>query len=94
MTAQVVLRQGKAAREPFFLERARGMAAELKSRGELASQERMDRFREVDRSRQMRDAEETARRETRDRRLLIASAGALGVLVFAILIGLLLAVFR
>ncbi len=94
MTARVVLRQGKAAREPFFLERARGMAAGLKSQEDLASRERMDRFREMDRSRQMRDAKELARRETRDRKLLLASAGALGILVIAILIGLLFAVFR
>jgi RNA polymerase subunit RPABC4/transcription elongation factor Spt4 len=94
MTARVVLRQGNAAREPFFLERARGMAAGLKSQGNLASKERMDRFHEIDRSRQMRDAEELARREMRDRKLLLASAGALGILMIAILIGLVIAVLR
>jgi DNA-directed RNA polymerase subunit RPC12/RpoP len=88
LTARVVLRQGGAARQPFFLERARGLAAGLKAQGDLTSQERMDRFREIDRQRQMRDVEEEVRRRIRDRKMLLASAGALGILVIAIVIGL------
>lgn len=94
ITARVVLRQGRASREPFFLSRARGLAARLKSQGDQASEERMDRFREMDRQRQARDAENLALQQARDRRLLIASAGALGILVVAILIGLLAVVLR
>jgi RNA polymerase subunit RPABC4/transcription elongation factor Spt4 len=94
MMARVVLRQGEAAREPFFLERARERAAGLKSQGDLASEARMERFREVDRSRKLREAQELARRQTRDRKLLLASAGALGMLVIAILIGLMITVIR
>jgi DNA-directed RNA polymerase subunit RPC12/RpoP len=94
MTARVVLRHMTAARQPLFLEQARGMAAGLKSKGDLASEERMDRFREIDRKRESQDAKELARREMRDRKLLLVSAGAVAVLLMAILLGFLLTIFR
>lgn len=94
LTARVMLRQGNASGEPLFLRRARGQAADLKSRGDQTSEQRMDRFREMDRQRQARDAEGLARQRARDRQLLVVSAGALGVLVIAILIGFLVVVLR
>jgi hypothetical protein len=54
----------------------------------------MDHFREMDRQRQARDADELARTRARDRQLLVVSAGALGLLVIAILIGFLAVVLR
>ena len=92
--ARVVLRQGNAARSPAFLERARGQAAGLKADEVRASQERMDRFREMDRLRLTEEAEALARQQVRDRQILIASASVLGVLVIAIFIGLLAALLR
>jgi ribosomal protein L40E len=92
--ARVVLRHGNAARNPAFLERARGQAAGLKADEVRASQERMDRFREMDRLRLTDEAEAYARQQVRDRRILIASASALGILVIAILISLLAALLR
>jgi DNA-directed RNA polymerase subunit RPC12/RpoP len=94
LTARVVLRQRSASGEPLFLRRARGQAAGLKSQGERASVQRMDHFREMDRQRQARDADELARTRARDRQLLVVSAGALALLVIAILIGFLAVVLR
>jgi hypothetical protein len=94
MTARVVLRQGQASRQPRFLQRARRQAAELKSDGDLTSEVRMNRFREMDRQREAEVAENLARERARDRKLLIASAGALGILVIAIVISLLAAVLH
>jgi predicted amidophosphoribosyltransferase len=93
-TARVVLRQGSASRQPFFLERARSLASELKTQGDLTSEERMDRFREIDRRRQAHEAENLARRQARDRKLLIASASALALLAIAVAIGLLIAMIH
>lgn len=92
--ARVVLRHGRASGEPLFLEVARGQAAQLKSRGEVTSEARLDRFREMDRRRQEQEFEDLARRQARDRQLLLASAGAVGLLLLAIAIGFLTTVLR
>lgn len=94
LTARVVLRQGPSSREPLFLSQARAQAARLKSEGDQTSEVRMDRFREIGRQRRVRDAENLARQQARDRRLLVASAGALGILLMAILISLLVELLR
>ena len=84
--SQVMIRHGESDSGPYRLRQAREQASQIKARGDIASQQRMQEFKEIDRRRiQVASEAEIARR--REQRLILRILVVVGVLfILAILV--------